>query len=257
MKKYNRGVTIVELLISVSIIGMVLLFLFSMLIQVREEDNDNNIQSNFIINQSTFIKTIEEDISNYGVKGISGCSYIDAGVSGDTVVSQDRKNFKCIRFDFDSEFLKDNVGYLIIYNYYTKYDAINKKYDIHSGKWMIKYARGYYKTCDYNGNYTNWVETTRVMSEMPSVIDLSESAYVTYTAQASGINAASIVLPIINEAGEHYDIDLSLIFNGNTNFYCQSKDNDQDSVPLTCNCVSGSTLCSNTLNKRFTYTCTN
>ena len=51
MKKQN-GMTIIEVLLSVVIIGIVLLLLFSLLIQVRNEDNENNIQSNFIINQS-------------------------------------------------------------------------------------------------------------------------------------------------------------------------------------------------------------
>ena len=44
--------------------------LFTLLIQVRNEDTSNQIQSNFVINQATIIKEVQEDIVNYGVKSI-------------------------------------------------------------------------------------------------------------------------------------------------------------------------------------------
>ena len=74
MKK-NSGMTIIEIILSICIIAIVLVLLFTMLIQVRHQDDNNNIQSNFIINQSTFIKAVEEDTVNYGVKSIGSCTF--------------------------------------------------------------------------------------------------------------------------------------------------------------------------------------
>ena len=64
MRKQN-GTTIMEILISVIIIAIVMGLLFTLLIQVRNEDKSNQIQSNFVINQSTMIKEIEEDIRRW------------------------------------------------------------------------------------------------------------------------------------------------------------------------------------------------
>lgn len=83
-----------------------------------------------------------------------------------------------------------------------------------------------------------------VMKEIPSEVDMTLTPYVLYTA-ASGnntYNAASIVLPIVNLEGEHYDINLSYTYKGNTNFKCDTSDPKK----LECKCQSGSTLCNAT-----------
>ena len=83
----NKGMTITELLVSICIISIVLLLLFSLLIQVRSEDNKSSIQSNFIIDQSTMIKAIEEDVTDYGVKRVSACTLSEQGIDNSIIVS--------------------------------------------------------------------------------------------------------------------------------------------------------------------------
>lgn len=69
MKLNNKGVTLVEIIISVALISIVLIFLFSLLIQVNNENSDNEVKSSYLVNQSTFIKQIEEDFLDYGFAG--------------------------------------------------------------------------------------------------------------------------------------------------------------------------------------------
>ena len=71
MTRKKNGMTIVEILISVLLISIVVALLFNMLIQIRNEDVDNTIQSNFLLSQAMFTKTIEEDAVNYGVNKVS------------------------------------------------------------------------------------------------------------------------------------------------------------------------------------------
>lgn len=257
MKKYNRGVTIVEILLSVCIIGIVLLLLFGMLLQVRNEDKNNNIQSNFIINQSTFIKTIEEDMTNYGVKAISNCDLSDVNINNGTVATGSEEDYKCLRIEYGADYLKDNVGYLIIYKYYSKYDIVGTSYKGKDAKWMVKYARGYYSMCpDGQASKTSWKEEISIMKEMPAEVNLNEEPYVLYTAQQTGYNAGSLVLPIVTLEGEHYDINLSFTFQGNDFFKCKKLSESQKkatSTKLECMCKSGDALCSKTYN--YTYTC--
>ena len=81
MRRKENGLTIVEILISILIIAIVVALLFNMLIQVRSEDVENSIQSEFLLSQATFVKAVEEDAVNYGVRRVSPCSLSDAGIS--------------------------------------------------------------------------------------------------------------------------------------------------------------------------------
>lgn len=259
MRKYNRGVTIIEILLSVCIIGIVLLLLFNMLLQVRNEDKNNNIQSNFIINQSTFIKIIEEDIANYGIKAISECKSQEANINDGTIATGNEQDYKCIRIEYGADYLKDNVGFLLIYKYYTKYEIEDESYKGKEPKWIIKYARGYYKQCpDGDPVLSSWKEEISIMKEMPAEIDLNEEPYVIYTAQQTGINAGSLVLPIKTLEGEHYDINLGFTFQGNNNFKCEYITGDtltQAPTKLKCDCRSSAALCNKTKIQNYRYQC--
>ncbi|MDE6292259.1 MAG: hypothetical protein K2L98_01100, partial [Bacilli bacterium] len=237
--------SIVEILISICIIAIVLALLFTLLIQVRHEDTDNNIQSNFIINQSTYIKTIEEDIVNYGIKSVENCTLADANIREDTVAKGQQDNIKCIKIVYAADYLKENVGFILVYNHYRSYDIENGSYIGRDASWGIQYMRGSYK-CDSNKQVirSTWKSPNPVMKEIPSEVDMSQTPYVLYTAAsgANTYNAASIVLPIINLDGEHYDINLSYTFKNNDNFTC---DNTDDSK-LKCICQSDATLCKKT-----------
>ena len=250
MKK-NSGMTIIEIILSICIIAIVLVLLFTMLIQVRHQDDNNNIQSNFIINQSTFIKAVEEDIVNYGVKSIGSCTLADANIST-SVVTGYEDDYKCVRIEYAADYIQDKVGYLIIYNYYTKYDVIDGEYQGYEPSWMVQYVRGSYGVCN-NGRpqKTSWVNATSLMRELPSEVDLSETPYVLYTAMDSNrYNAASVVIPIVNLEGEHYDINLSFTFQGNSNFTCGEKEGS-----LECICTSSDALCAPTKNN-YSRACT-
>ena len=242
MKK-NQGMTIIEILISICIISIVVLLLFNMLIQVREEDVSNQIQSNFVINQSTFIKELEEDITNYGVKSISSCTLQEANISSELLNKGYESKFKCIKFEYAADYTEDNTAFLMIYNTYARFDVENGEYKGRddSARWMVQYVRGHYKK--YNGtrpDVTSWYSATHMMKEYPTEIDLTDTPYVLYTAAASPAqNAASIVIPIVNGEGEHYDINLSYVYQGNTNFKCHAGDDNK----LECRCKDTDALC--------------
>lgn len=242
--KRNQGMTIVEILISICIISIVVLLLFNMLIQVRNEDVTNQIQSNFVINQSTFIKEIEEDIINYGIKSISSCTLTQANISSELLNKGYEDKFKCIKFEYAADYIKDNTAFLLIYNTYARFDVENGDYKGRedSARWMVQYVRGHYK--DYNGDnnpkYTSWHNATHLMKEYPSEVSLSDNTYVLYTAGADSTqNAASIIIPIANGEGEHYDINLSYIYQGNDNFKCKTSDEKM----LECRCQDSPELC--------------
>ncbi|MBO5475715.1 MAG: prepilin-type N-terminal cleavage/methylation domain-containing protein [Bacilli bacterium] len=264
MTRKKNGMTIVEVLISILLISIVVALLFNMLIQIRNEDVDNTIQSNFLLSQAMFTKTVEEDAINYGVSRVSSCNLTDANISIELLNSAYANEFKCIRIDYAADYTEDNIGFLMAYNTFEKYDVVNGKYQgiQDTSSWMIQYIRGHYEK-DQSGhklgdpafsiNYpdvSTWKSLTQTMRSLPADIDMSYTSYINYTAAPSstigGIitnyNAANLVMPIVNPDGEHYDINIAFTFNGNNNFKCDMK----KPKSLDCRCKSSNSLCQNT-----------
>lgn len=260
--KNNKGMTIVEILVSVCIISLVLTLLFSLLIQVKEEENNNDIQSNFLLNQSTFITQIEEDIVNYGVKAVSACGQNATGSSDDInylANGENGNNFYCIKIYYAADYLKDNIGIIQVINYYQKYKVVDGVivHDENSEPvWSIRYQRGSYGKCDKNDVpiWDSWkFNGVRIMKDMPSQIDLSSIPYMKYTVSTNKMNAASLVIPIANLEGEHYDINLSFTFNQPVSKETNGKDVNficvEDSKTLNCKCVGDEGECNKTIVK--------
>lgn len=237
--QYNKGTTIVEILISICIISIVVLLLFSMLTQVRNEDVANQIQSTFVINQATIIKEVEEDIINYGIKNISSCSLQEGGISGDLINNKYLGKYTCIKIQYAADYTVDNIGFLMLYNTYARYDVEDGEYEgkADSAAWMIQYKRGHYqKMIGDRVDISSWKNATQIMKIYPSDVDVTEKGYVNYTnALNPAMNSASIVIPIENGEGEHYDINLAYSYKGENSFKCITN-NPND---LKCNCLSG------------------
>ncbi len=228
MRKKN-GTTIIEILISIIIIAIVMGLLFTLLIQVRNEDTSNQIQSNFVINQATIIKEVQEDIVNYGVKSISKCTLGEANISNSVLNQGHESKFKCIKIE------------------YARYDVENGEYkgQSDSARWMIQYIRGNYtkyQTASGRPVLTSWKNATQIMKDYPADINTNDGAYVSYRIASGAWNAASIVIPIVNGDGEHYDINLGFTFYGENNFKCRSDDKNK----LDCRCDGVTQLCQKT-----------
>ena len=246
MKTDNKGMTIMEVLISVCIIAIVLILLFSLLLQVRSEDTDNNIQSTFILTQATMIKAIEEDIIDYGLRSIEQCNYMDVLKADDRTNMANQSDVYCVQLNYgefsaeeDNIYEKDNTGILLVYEYVLKYDVLDdgsiKPSDergiingVKYSAWMIRYMRGNYVDQTQKVNNSKKQETrdvfkakTTIMKELPDQIIMSSSdalgntTYYEPSVKYSGyfgnnmINSGLLTIPIVTSTGEHYDIDIS------------------------------------------------
>ena len=108
MKLNNKGITLVEIIISIALISIVLVFIFSMLIQVNNENTENEVKSSYLINQAAYIKQIEEDFLDYKLKSIGKCSTSNSSYPS---VSLDNYN-TCLHFKYDTD---DIDAYLFLY----------------------------------------------------------------------------------------------------------------------------------------------
>lgn len=67
----NRGITLVELIISISLISIVVLFLFSLLIDVRYSGNKVDYSRDNQQKRAIIIKRVQDDFIDYGLIGLN------------------------------------------------------------------------------------------------------------------------------------------------------------------------------------------
>ncbi len=82
MKLDNKGMTLMELLISIALISMVLIFLFQLIGDLKNETNNNNFAYNNQINRTEAIVEIQKDLEKNTLVGITDKSSHD-GISLD------------------------------------------------------------------------------------------------------------------------------------------------------------------------------
>ena len=71
MKINNKGISLMELLVSIILISIVLVFLFQILTDLKDETSSNDYSYNNQINRMEIIKAIEDDLTKYDLLGVS------------------------------------------------------------------------------------------------------------------------------------------------------------------------------------------
>lgn len=122
MKLNKKGMTLVEIIISIALISIVLVFLFSLLVDVKDMNDEASINSDYLINKALILKNIEEDLDKATTElKINTCEIGNFYTTYDTYkndLEDKQKASECIKFTFDNDDSK--VAYLGIYYYKNK-----------------------------------------------------------------------------------------------------------------------------------------
>lgn len=122
MKLNKKGITLVEIIISIALISIVLVFLFSLLVDVKDMNDEASINSDYLINKALILKNIEEDLDKANTElKINTCEINDFYTTYNTYkdsLEDKQKASECIKFTFDNDDSK--VAYLGIYYYKNK-----------------------------------------------------------------------------------------------------------------------------------------
>ena len=135
MKLNKKGITLVEIIISIALISIVLIFLFSLLVDVKDMNDEASINSDYLINKALILKNIEEDLDKADSLKLNACEindfyttypkkinitsmtpYFVKEANEDANVIKKRQANECIRFDFGNS----DIAYLGIYYYKNK-----------------------------------------------------------------------------------------------------------------------------------------
>ena len=113
----KKGITLVEIIISIVLISIVLIFLFSLLITVKDINDESEVNSTYLINKSLILKNIESDLDKADSVSLSSCDikdfYSSYEVGGLDV--KFRAN-NCLQFEYGN----GDFAYLGIYYYKNK-----------------------------------------------------------------------------------------------------------------------------------------
>lgn len=137
MKLNKKGITLVEIIISIALISIVLIFLFSLLVDVKDMNDEASINSDYLINKALILKNIEEDLDKSDSLKLNTCEINDFYTTYpkiDTINEGDYSYFKqsdedidiikkrlaseCISFKFNDN--DKDIAHLGIYYYKNK-----------------------------------------------------------------------------------------------------------------------------------------
>lgn len=76
-KMNNKGTTLVEVMISIGLIAIVMVFLFNLLIDLKSEDSLSTKNNDEALNRATIIRIINTDFINKGLKQLTFCDNKD------------------------------------------------------------------------------------------------------------------------------------------------------------------------------------
>ena len=75
--KNNKGMTLVELIISIILISLIVLFLMVLFINVKDINDEAETNTSYLISKSLIIKEIEDDLETATKINVKNCSITD------------------------------------------------------------------------------------------------------------------------------------------------------------------------------------
>lgn len=192
MKLNNKGVTLTEIIISIALIAIVLVFLASLLVTVNDINKESATNSTYLIGKSLLIKNIENDLKNAASLKITECSVTDIY---STYNEPDKPEF-CYVFDYGS----GDIAKLGLF-FYDK-----------SSMYIVSYIHGDIRT---RMELPDFEKNTNNITVEGDNAKLKPNKFTTYSGTTETPPSGNITgfftmtIPIIGEDGKDYSIIIS------------------------------------------------
>ena len=194
--KNQKGVTIVEIVVSVALISLVIIFIFNLMITVKNINDDSNSSSTNIINQNIIIRKVQADFKDLELTKVDSCSSDD--IKNLMVSNYNQKTSYCLKLSY----VGGEVGYLIYYSYHN--NTSNKDLNIigYSRENNVVLRETDIVPQNNNEDSENNNYPLKVNTSCPS--------------DESNANCAlNIIMPVVDSVGNNYDINLNYIYASN------------------------------------------
>lgn len=196
----NKGLTLTEIIVSISIVSLVMVFMFQVLITVKTSNDRHKAKTEALVNTSIIMQSVQKDLKTFNLKDInsvSNCSSDSenrltnqAGIKNQIIPSSviaSNTYYYCVKLIYNPDNVKYNEGYLLFYQ--------------NNNKGFIGYKRGK----DNYMAYTNVVEIDAIPLE-PS------DGFNTYNIIGdNNFYSLKIDIPIVAKDNNTYDLAVSYI----------------------------------------------
>ena len=200
----KKGMTLVEIIVAISLISVVMVFLFQVLITVVNGNKRNDTKSKTLISKAIVMKAVEHDLDTFGLSDNSGvidCSNkienyltLDSGSINQIIPASARaEDYYCVKLTYNEINVKYNEGYLLFYQ--------------NNNKGFLAYKRG-------KGN----VLETQIVREIDAIPQILESNKKISTQNEGNLYSLRINFPIIATDGNNYDLTINYINSGNLDY---------------------------------------
>ena len=179
MRLNKKGMSMVEIIVSIVLISIVLIFLMTLFLKVRTTYNQSKIQADYDILVSNVIKAIGNDIENYGLKSVE-YEKINEKENTDAVV---------LTFNtFRTTNLSENITKVL-------------RVYFENNKFYISYSY----EAKYTQNMTSTERVTNVVREIPDDVILDKDGYVKLEKLDDFVK---LKVPMSDKNGNIYDINI-------------------------------------------------
>lgn len=176
----KKGMTLIEIIVTITLLGIVLLFLMNLFLKVRNTYNKSSVQADYNMLVATMIKAIGNDIDDYGLYSVE---------------YENLEKRDAIILTFNS-FRPSNLS-----------ERIKKivRVEFKNNEYYISYS---YESA-YTKNITSMERISGVIREMPDGVYVDKDNYLFFEKSSLGRDdIVKICIPMENEFGNVYDINV-------------------------------------------------
>ena len=121
----KKGFTLVEIIVSISLVSVVMIFLFQIISTIKNIYDKQNNKNDTKITVAVIMREVERDLSSFGLVGVPTKT---CDMTNNNIVPSTATNVKCIKLIYDGNNVKNNEGYIVYYQ--------------NNGKYFLGYKRG-------------------------------------------------------------------------------------------------------------------
>ena len=179
----KKGFTLVEIIVSISLVSVVMIFLFLIITTIKNIYDKQNNKNDIKITVAVITREVERDLSSFGLADVPTKT---CDMTNNSIVPSTAKNVKCIKLIYDENNVKNNEGYIVYYE--------------NNGKYFLGYKRGKDKIIE--------TQTVREITVAPKEdIDI-------ITEENSDMASLKITLPV-SDNNDNYDLVINYITTDN------------------------------------------
>lgn len=118
----KKGFTLVEIIVSISLVSVVMIFLFQVITTIKSIYDKQNNKNDTKITVAVITREVERDLSSFGLEATPIICDKEE-IKKNNIISKtvNENSLKCIKLIYDGNNVKNNEGYVIYYQNNNKY----------------------------------------------------------------------------------------------------------------------------------------